>query len=981
MDIVGTQTEVPKYQGLLLKGRNHPAAVALLATLYLAAAALGLRFAFAGANVSPLWPPTGLAIAALVLYGPRLWPGVLAGAFLANLFISPLPAWVAGGIACGNCAEALIAAYLLKRVARFQPAFSRLKDTLYWILFAGVGAAVAASVGTTALALGHVVPWPGLANAWWTWFSGDTLGALVVGPVLLAWSRPPVVPWTRARRREAAGILVVLMAGSALIFLTPMARRDLSPLAFATLPLLIWAGHRLGPRGAAAANVVACAAAIWGTVGGLGAYAGFRELNEQMRLLQGFIAVAAGSSLAFATLLKERDLARERRQLSEMSFRRLVNSVKDYAIFMLDPKGRVVSWNAGAERIKGYRSGEILGRSFACFYPPEEVASGRPERDLEKAARFGSLETEGWRVRKDGTRFYADLTLSAIVNSQGELGGFAEVTRDITEPMVLLSRLRASKQELEEEVQTRTRQLAHSQQTLYLIYDGVQDPMAMVEPADNGFRIVSCNRAWASLRDTSPKDLVGRPFDEAVDPWARMDVVAALQEAARSGAISYLEQRVAGPEGEQVFDLQITPVLNEAGDCDHLLVAARDISERLRLEEAARHTQKLESLGVMAAGIAHDFNNLLTGIMGNAGLGLLSTEPGSRAQASFERIEQAAIRAADLTRQLLAYAGKGKFVVQDVDMNTVVQETTRAFPTAMPRKVHLREELAERLPAVKADPSQAQQMVMNLVTNAAEAVSADREERITIRTSARYLGAEDLRDAQPAVGLDPGHYVVLEVEDTGVGMDAELQSKIFDPFFTTKFTGRGLGLPALLGILRTHGGGIKVRSEPGVGSTFTLLLPAAGEAEPAAAPARAPWVWEGTLLLVDDDDMIRALARRIAEHLGLKVLEARDGVEAVAVFQESHRSLDLVLMDLTMPRMDGRDAFAHMRAIDPSVPIVLSSGYSEEEVVDSFGTHPPTGFLQKPYQREAFVLALQEGLRQSPRLRQDGSSALGAPIS
>ncbi|HJW09749.1 MAG TPA: MASE1 domain-containing protein [Holophagaceae bacterium] len=948
--------------------------MSLLAGAYTLAAKLGLGFAFAGANISPLWPPTGLAIAALVLFGLRLWPGVLLGALLANLVVSPLPAWVALGISGGNCAEAVAATLLLRRWTKFQPAFPRLKDTLYWFAFAMVaGPLISASAGTTILALAGIVAPSNAGHAWWTWFSGDALGALVVGPVLLTWSQPPPLSWHRPTVRQGALILATLAAVSALVFLTPIAARaDLSPLAFATLPLLFWAGHRHGPRGATLGALVVCAFAIWGTAGGLGAYSGFQQLNEKMRLLQAFIALTATTSLCLATVVAERDRAREKRQLSEEGFRRLVHSVKDYAIFMLDPEGRVISWNEGAERIKGYRAEEILGLHADVFYPPEEVAAGKPAADLRLAASQGSLEEEGWRIRKDGFRFYAHTTLTAVRNGGSELRGFAKVTQDITERMRMLERLRAHEQELEHQVQVRTRQLAQSQQTLFLIYDGVQDPMAMVTAEPEGtFRIASCNRAFSDLLKATPRELVGKSVTEAVGPAAEREALAALREAARSGLLRSLELRLDGAEGARIFDVQLTPLLDDTGACACILAAGRDISERQRVEEAARKSQKLESLGVMAGGIAHDFNNLLTGIMGNASLGLLSVEPGSRGSACFERIEQAATRAADLTRQLLAYSGKGRFTIADVDLNAVVQEMTRLFPSSLPRGINLRNELQEGLPVVKADPVQMQQAVMNLLSNAAEAIGEDREAYITIRTACRQLDAAYLEDALPESGLPPGSYVTLEVTDTGAGMTPEVQSKIFDPFFTTKFTGRGLGLPALLGILRSHRGGIKVYSEPGVGSTFTLFLPAAEAAVPAPPPAVDDrFVWEGTVLLVDDDDMIRPLAARIAEHLGLTVLVARDGLEALEIFRQRHRELDLVVMDLTMPRMGGAEALARMREVDPKIPIVLTSGFDEQDVVQPFLQQELAGFLQKPYRREAFVRALQQGLLKSRRLRE-----------
>jgi signal transduction histidine kinase/ActR/RegA family two-component response regulator len=382
--------------------------------------------------------------------------------------------------------------------------------------------------------------------------------------------------------------------------------------------------------------------------------------------------------------------------------------------------------------------------------------------------------------------------------------------------------------------------------------------------------------------------------------------------------------------------------------------------ERLELERQMQHAQKLESLGVLAGGIAHDFNNLLTAMLGHMNVAQLKLAPESPAIPHLESLERIIHRAADLTRQMLAYSGKGRFVVRPYDLNQVVREMTHLLEVSISKKIALRFHLAETLPLVQADAAQIQQVIMNLVTNASDAIG-DREGTIRLATSVTELDRRYLDQLYHGQDLSPGTYVALEVSDTGCGMNAEVQGRIFEPFFTTKVTGRGLGLSATLGILKGHRAGIRIYSEAERGTTFRLLFPAgtacAGEEAPHEA-ARVPRQ-AGTVLLVDDEQMIRESAGAALESLGFKVMMAVDGLDAVEVFTRAKDSIDLVLMDLTMPHMDGREAFQHLRRIRPGIPVILSSGYNEQESIQEFPGAGLAGFLQKPYSLKALSAAIE----------------------
>jgi PAS domain S-box-containing protein len=384
-------------------------------------------------------------------------------------------------------------------------------------------------------------------------------------------------------------------------------------------------------------------------------------------------------------------------------------------------------------------------------------------------------------------------------------------------------------------------------------------------------------------------------------------------------------------------------------------------AERDRLELQILHTQKLESLGVLAGGIAHDFNNILMSVLGNAGLARLRLPPESPAVENLHQIEQAASRAADLAKQMLAYSGKGKFVVEPVDLNRLTEEMEHMLRVSISKKAILRYNFSRPLPAVDADATQVRQVVMNLVINASEAIE-ERSGVIAVSTGCVTCTREYLQELWLDEQLPAGLYVTLEIADTGCGMDRETMARLFDPFFTTKFTGRGLGMAAVLGIVRGHRGAIKVYSEPGRGTTFKVFLPASTQQPliPLALEQEPPWRGSGTILLADDEESVRAVGAEMIRELGFDVVTACDGREALERYRE--RRADLVILDLTMPRLDGEQAFRELRALDAAVRVVMSSGYNEMEVAQKFAGKRLAGFIQKPYTFETLRAALRAAL-------------------
>jgi PAS domain S-box-containing protein len=460
------------------------------------------------------------------------------------------------------------------------------------------------------------------------------------------------------------------------------------------------------------------------------------------------------------------------------------------------------------------------------------------------------------------------------------------------------------------------------------------------------------------------------PFQNVTDflrrhihPDDQMRVELARAKLIDEGGSDKIEVRFLRPDGqERILHLRRRAVRTRAGRVAKLVGTIQDVTELKRLEEQFRQAQKLESLGLLAGGIAHDFNNLLTPVLGYADLLKRRVIGDPEAVRMAESVETAAHAAAELTGQMLAYAGKGRFVIKPLDLSLVVREMAGLLSASASKKAELRYDLRDDLPAIDADPSRVRQVVLNLLTNASESLG-EAPGAIQVRTRLIHARPADL--VSPFVHESPpvGDYVVLQVSDTGCGMSDETLTRIFDPFFTTKFAGRGLGLAAVLGIVCAHRGTLKVHSVPGQGTMFEVFFPRSARAPEAAPPATAGGGRAaGTVLVAEDEPAIRVLARTILSRAGLGVIEARDGQEAVEVFRKRQADVGCVLLDLTMPRLSGIEALAEIRLIAPAVPVVVMSGYSSEELADRFAGTPLIGIIQKPFRADQLVDLMQKAL-------------------
>ena len=500
--------------------------------------------------------------------------------------------------------------------------------------------------------------------------------------------------------------------------------------------------------------------------------------------------------------------------------------------------------------------------------------------------------------------------------------------------------------------------LASSETRLRRLFDS---PIIGVISGDEA-SILEANQAFLTMLGYSAEDLAngGVKWSEITPPeYLHLDARAIMQLSA-TGFAEQFEKEYIAKDGRRV------PVLIGAAACAGddwapWIAWVLDRSEHLKMEGRLRDAAKLESIGLLAGGIAHDFNNILTSILGNTSLAREALAPDHAAHGLLESAIHATERAADLTRQLLDYAGKGSVVVRPLNLSVLAREISQLIRTSVPRHVEMELRLAPDLPPVEGDATQLLQLIMNLVINGAEAVG-EAPGKVSVVVECMHAEAAWLHGAGLDGDLSPGEYVSLEVRDTGCGMDQATQERIFDPFFTTKFTGRGLGLAAAQGIVRGHKGGIRVKSTPGNGSLMQVLLPVSRNTVVVVKDTGQTVVARGTgtVLVVDDEESVREVTRASLERYGYTVLVAAGGKDAIEIYRGLFYSISMVMLDLTMPAMSGEVTMGNLMAINPRAKILLTSGFDDPEPSGGFAGRGPAGFIQKPYSAAALAVKVRE---------------------
>ncbi|MFC7051162.1 PAS domain S-box protein [Hansschlegelia quercus] len=601
----------------------------------------------------------------------------------------------------------------------------------------------------------------------------------------------------------------------------------------------------------------------------------------------------------------------------EGRFRLLVDSVLDYAIFMLEADGTVATWNRGAERFKGYSEAEIVGRHFSTFYTDEDRADGLPERALRTARTEGRFEQEGWRVRKDGSRMWAHVVIDPILGAGGDLLGYAKITRDLTE--------RRSAQEA----------LGRSEDRFEILVQGVRD--YAIYMLDRDGRVTNWNTGAHHLKGYTEEEIVGQHFSRFYTDEDRGVglPVRALRIAAEEGRFEQEGWRVRKNGTRFWAHVIVDAIRNEAGELIGYAKVTRDLTEKREAQIALEQTraalaqaQKMEAIGQLTGGVAHDFNNLLAVILGNLDLARKRLSRGSgEIAALIENSIDAARRGASLTQRMLAFARRQDLKSEAIDVPQLVHGMAHLLEHSVGPSIQIETQFPLELPAARADSNQLELVILNLVINARDAMP----DGGSITLSARE---ETVAAADGPVAA--GSYVALVVKDTGHGMDAGTLERAAEPFFTTKGVGRGtgLGLSMIHGFAEQSGGRLVLKSAPGEGTSAEIWLPASSTAPVTASDAgdhessSETTVDRLTILVVDDDGLVLTNTATMLEDLGHDVLEAASGEEALHIFRQSN-SIDLVITDQVMPGITGAELARKIHTINPRLAVVLASGFVE----------------------------------------------------
>ncbi|MEV4782013.1 hybrid sensor histidine kinase/response regulator [Burkholderia sp. LMU1-1-1.1] len=618
-------------------------------------------------------------------------------------------------------------------------------------------------------------------------------------------------------------------------------------------------------------------------------------------------------------------------------FRHFIVSVTDYAIYTLSPEGVVITWNAGAQRFKGYREDEIVGRHFSVFYTAEEQARGRPAWVLEQARTTGRFEDEGWRVRKDGTRFWASVVLDPIWDDAGELLGFTKITRDITAQ-------RAAQEELHA-----------SEERFRLLVQGVTDyAIYMLSPEG---MVTNWNEGARRIKGYQAEEVIGKSFAMFYTPedQAAEAPAVALATALKEGRFEREGRRVRKDGTRFWANVVIDPIHGANGKLLGFAKVTRDITERRlaaeqleRTRESLLQSQKLEAIGKLTGGIAHDFNNLLNVVMN--GLDILRTMADRTVQSrAMDAMERAAQRGASLTQQLLAFARQQPLRREAHDIGRVIRSFDAVLHRAVPSRVRLRMQLAPELPTVLIDPTQFEAALLNLVVNARDAIPEHGE--VTVAVDMVLLAAGEVGQ------LAAGSYVRVAVTDSGTGMAPETLARAVEPFFTTKPVGKGtgLGLSQVYGLAQQCQGDLAITSVVGGGTTVALYFPAVADAD--GAHAGNGHSKSEKVLLVDDQPDVLETAVALFSHLGYEVLSANNGVEALATLRGNH-DIAILFTDVVMPGIGGIELATITRREFPNVKVILASGYTRSSLQDQSPELDTFDLIPKPYRLSDLIKIL-----------------------
>jgi PAS domain S-box-containing protein len=948
----------------------------LLASVYALAGKLGLELAFAHASVTAVWPPTGIALAAILLLGPRAWPGVFLGAFFVNettagSFATSL------AIAAGNTLEALLGAFLVNRFAGGRLALNRGRGLALFVILAALGStAISATVGVTSLSLAGYASWPEYGRIWLTWWLGDAVGAVVVAPVILLWAAHRRIEWSQPQRLELSLVVLSLIGVGWAVFVASD-----YPIGFLTLPVCLWAAFRFGQREAATASCVLAVLATWATVHGHGSFAATQPPNAALLELQLFVAVTSIIGIAAGGAVGGRRQAEDALRRSHAELESAVDSrtrdlqsaleklrTSDVRSSEAQQLANIGSWEWNLRdnseiwsdelfRICGFEPYAFVPsfeKFFDILHPDDREKVTGVIRDASQNHR--PFEFEHRIIRPDGDVRTLRAHGRVVVDEQGHVLRMSGTAQDIT-----------ARKDAEEIVR-------RSERRLQTIIDA--EPACVKLVSSDGLLLDMNHAGLEMIGAADLTQVAGRPIIELVHPADRSRYVE-MHRAASGGTPARWEFRIIGLDGcERWVDSHMVPFETRANGHETspaVLGVTSDVTERKRLEDQLRQSQKMDALGRLAGGITHDFNNFLTALIGYTELALRQIGDDETVYPDLKNdlreVLNVGRRAAALTRQLLIFSRSPMLEpAQVVNVDAVIAPLDGMLKRLLGVNIRTHTLLASGDTRVRIDPRHLEQIVVNLATNARDAMRQGGV--LTIETSVVHL--DDAYGASKPAHPLTGSYVQLAVSDTGAGMDENVKAHVFEPFFTTKVAGEGtgLGLATVYGIVKQSGGYIWLYSEPGHGTTFKLYFPLVPDLPPIQLEPGIPRSDDDeyqTILVVDDDEHVRAVARDVLRENGYRVLEARTGEEADRLAAGYPGSIHLLITDVIMPGMSGRELETRLRLSRRTLLTLFMSGYGRRAIAQHGVLDSNALLLEKPFTSDQLLTLVRTALETASR--------------
>ena len=931
----------------------------LVAAAYFASAKLGLRLASINPSASPIWPATGLALAAVLLGGLRVWPAILIGAFAANATTAGTLE-TSACIALGNTLEGVVGGYLIERWSGGRETFtSPLGVAKFALVAVGPATIISATIGLVTLSVAGLAPWDNFTPIWVTWWLGDAAGALVVTPVIVLWAQ---TEWRASGRRQAWMAFSALLSAVAvgLIAFGPLLPRTeyTSPLGFLAILPLVWAALRRGPRDTATVGLILTGFAIWATIEHAGPF-GDIGLNPSFLLLLTFMLSVSVPSLALSA-----DVAM--RQVTEDALRRtqfdLDQRVKERTAALADAnihlteaqrlanlgnwrwdvRRNTISWSDQLLQIYGLRPGEFKGtvQEFVGFIHPEDRAQVRDS--ISDALNAGKEFSHEERIiRPDGSIRYLHSVGEVIRDETGAAVRMLGICQDVTE------RKQAE------------RALQDSEQNYRLLLRGARD--YAIYMLDVQGRVRSWNEGAQRLQGYAAEEIIGRHFRVFLPEEIRGGVMAgdALITAAREDQFE-TETWLVRKDGSRFYaNLVMDAIRNDAGELIGFAKLTRDITTQheaqLTLEQAREQVsqaQKMEALGQLTGGIAHDFNNLLMIVSGYAQILQGRLHEAKDVQA-VEAIRAAANRGERLTRQLLAFSRRQQLMPVVVDLRQRVDSVRDMLAPSLRGNIELLCDIEDKIWPVEVDLGELELALVNVAVNARDAMPDGGIITLTARNVVLKPGS--------AAGNLQGEFVALAIIDTGSGMPADVLAHVFEPFFTTKPVGKGtgLGLSQVHGFANQSGGEVTLSSEPGRGTVVTIYLPrSTNVAEENSGEPAADGPAQGTVLVVEDSRDVAEVTSSLLEQLGYRVVRAENAAEALRHLQQGI-GVDLLFSDIVMPgTINGLGLAQICQERFPDIPVLLTSGFSD-------ATQAADGrfdILRKPFELSALEHAIEHAM-------------------